>query len=194
MFLTLLLKTYHFTIWIWYPRIWLVLLLRRFCVRARNLWLLWFYENHTKISKALFSCKCCSFLHTLEIALNMACAPNATRSRCFAAGVCWFPEFTFWVLLVFSIGVHHSAVERPLPLDPWHCRCLSEAYELNPFLVGHLVAQFGSCWLPRVLTIRLLVFCDWCQVALMMQLCLFQPYRHTRIHVLVLFHLVWASL
>ena len=155
----------------WYSLIWLVLLLGCFCVRARNPWLLWFYENHIKMLKALISCKCCSFLHSLEIALNMACAPNATRSRCFAAGVCWFPEFTLWVLLVCSIGVHHSAVERPLLLDPWHRRCLSEAHILNPLLVWHLVAEFGSFCLPRVLTINLLVsvigakWLSWCTTA-----------------------------
>ena len=152
----------------WYPGIWLLLLLRRFCVRARNPWLLWLYENHIKMLKALFSCKCCSFLHTLEIALNMACAPNATRSRCFAAGVCWFPEFTLGALLGFSIDVHHSAVKRPLPLDPWHCRCLSEAHNVNPLLGWRLVTQFASFWLPRVLQIGLLVsvigdkWLSWC--------------------------------
>ena len=102
-------------------------------------------------------CECCAFLHSLDIALNMACAPNATRSRCFAAGVCRFPEFTLWVLLVFSIDVHHSAVKRPLLLEPWHCRCLSEAHDLNPRLGWRLVTQFGWIWLPRMLQIGLLV-------------------------------------
>jgi len=116
-----------------------------------------FLQKSIKSWKNLFSCKCCSFLHTFDIALNMACAPNATRSRCFAAGVCWFPEFTLGVLLVFSIDVHHSAVKRPLPLDPWHCRCLSEAHNVNPLLGWRLVTQFASFWLPRVLQIGLLV-------------------------------------
>ena len=37
------------------------------------------------------------------------------------------------------------------------CRYLSEANLLHVFLVRHLVVQFGSFWLPRVLTIRVLV-------------------------------------
>ena len=116
-----------------------------------------FLQKCIKSWKNLFSCKWCSFLHTFDIALNMACAPNATRSRCFAAGVCRFPECTLGVLFVFNIDVHRSAIKRPLPIDPWPCRCTSEAHFLNPFLVLHLVAQFGSFCLPRVLTIHLLV-------------------------------------
>ena len=116
-----------------------------------------FLQKCLKSCKMLFSCECCAFLNSLDVALNMACAPNATRSRCFAAGVCRFPELTLWVLLVFSIDVHHSAVKRPLPLDPWHCRCLSEAHDLNACLRWRLVIQFGWFWLPRMLQIGLLV-------------------------------------
>ena len=66
----------------------------------------------------LFSFERCAFLRTAAQALHAAIAPDGARSRCFAAGVCRFAEFTFGGLLVFSIDGHHSAVKRPLLLDP----------------------------------------------------------------------------
>ena len=107
--------------------------------------------------KMQFPCECCPFLHSRAQVFNAAIAPNATRSRCFAAGVYWFPEFTLGELLVFNTNGHHSAVKRPLWPDPWHCRCLPEAHDLNSILGWHLVAQFAAVWLPRLLQIRLLV-------------------------------------
>ena len=120
----------------------------------------------------------------------MACVPNAGKSRSFAAGVCRFPEFTIWALLVFSIDVDHSAAKRPLLLLPilvW-----SQSSTCFP-----CAALGGPIWFILASTCaddpRACVR-NWCQVALMMQLCLFPPETHTHIHALGFFHLVWASL
>ena len=54
-----------------------------------------FLQKSLNSYKMLFSCECCAFLHTAAQALHAAIAPSGVRSRCFAAGVCGFAEFTF---------------------------------------------------------------------------------------------------
>jgi len=51
-----------------------------------------------------FSCEGYSSLHILAKAFAAAYALNTTCSRCFAAGVCRFTEFTFWVSSLFTFA------------------------------------------------------------------------------------------
>ena len=119
----------------------------------------------------MFSCDCCAFLHTAAQALHAAIAPSGVRSRCFAAGVCRFAEFTFWVLLIFNIDVHHSAVTRYVWLNTRRCRSMSPTENFKPLLGRAFVTQFGSFFLPRVLQNCLLVSLMWLPSGKMSLMC-----------------------
>ena len=54
-----------------------------------------FFAKFVDLQNLLFSCESDSFLHILAKASAAAYGMNRTKSRCFAAGVCRFAEFTF---------------------------------------------------------------------------------------------------
>ena len=92
----------------------------------------------------LFSFECCAFLESWAKASKAAYIPNATRSRCFAASICRFSEYTLWVLVIFNIDAHHSAIRCPLWPEMWCCQRLSETEWFKCFLRWHLMIRFGS--------------------------------------------------
>ena len=81
-----------------------------------------------------------------------ACAPNAVRSRCFAAGVCRFAEFTFWVLFFFTSAF------------PFYGKILTfvdyvivtKHFSKFSRLEGTLGIEFAPLWFPSVLEIAVL--------------------------------------
>ena len=104
-----------------------------------------------------FSYECCAFLHTLAVALNAAIASNSTRSRCLAANIWVFAEFTSWVMLTLNMDVHHSAPQRLSLLNICRCWGMSQTSNFRRILALGFVTQFGSFWPPRVLQRCLLV-------------------------------------
>ena len=77
---------------------------------------------------------------------------NHTRNRCFAAGVCRFAEFTFWVLTFFTsafslYGKTPTFVEYVI---------LTEHFSNFSRLEGTLGIEFAPLWFPSVLEIAVL--------------------------------------
>ena len=116
---------------------------RCFCVRARNLWLLRFYTKCHESLNMSFLCECCAFLHSRAQVFNAARAPDATKSMFFAASICWFAEFTSWVLFVFSIDGHRCIKTSAFAWCVLQLRHLTK-WIWKFFLELRFVAQFGT--------------------------------------------------